>query len=86
MSYTVEVHRRAEKFLRAVGERKLYQRLRAAIDSLTANPCPAGCVKLAGSSDLFRLRVGAYRIVYQIQEEHLVVLIVDIGHRQGIYR
>lgn len=86
MPYTVEVHRRAQKFLRSVTDKGLYRRLREAIDSLAENPRQAGSVKLSGSADLFRVRVGDYRILYQIQDRVLVVLIVDIGHRRGIYR
>jgi len=43
-------------------------------------------VKLAGSTDLFRLRVGDYRIIYQIQDRQLLVLVVDIGNRREVYR
>lgn len=86
MPYTVEVQRRAEKFLRAITDQGLYRRLRTAIDSLAEDPRPAGCVKLTGSADLFRLRVGDYRILYQVQDRVLVVLVVDIGHRREVYR
>ena len=86
MPYTVEIQRRAEKFLRALTDRELYWRLRAAIDSLAINPRPVGCVKLSGANTLFRVRVGDYRIVYQIQDRVLVVLVVDIGHRREVYR
>lgn len=86
MRYTVEIQRRAEKFLRAVTDRGLYMRLRSAIDSLAENPRPAGCVKLTGSNNLSRLRVGDYRIIYQIQDRMLLVLVVDIGHRREVYR
>lgn len=57
MPYTVEIQHRAEKFLRGVTDQRLYRRLRVSIDSLGENPRPAGCVKLTGSDDLFRLRV-----------------------------
>lgn len=43
-------------------------------------------MKLTGSADLFRIRVGDYRIVYQIQDNLLVVLVIEIGHRREIYR
>lgn len=86
MPYTVEIQRRAEKFLRALTDQGLYRRLRAAIDSLGENPRPTGCTKLTGNDDLYRIRVGDHRIVYQIQDRVLLVLIVDIGHRREIYR
>jgi len=86
MSYTVEVSRPAEKFLRALTDKKLYQRLREALDALEANPRPVNCVKMQGEDELYRVRVGDYRIIYQIQDKRLIVLVVQIGHRRQIYR
>jgi mRNA interferase RelE/StbE len=43
-------------------------------------------VKLAGGDDLYRVRVGDYRVVYQIQDRALVVLVVNVGHRREVYR
>lgn len=56
------------------------------INSLAENPLPDGVKKLAGSASLFRVRVGDYRIVYLIENEELIVLIVAVGHRREIYR
>lgn len=64
----------------------MHARLRVAIDGLAENPRPPGCVKLQGGDELFRVRVGDYRIVYQIQDAVLVVLVVQVGHRREIYR
>jgi mRNA interferase RelE/StbE len=47
---------------------------------------PPGCVKLQGGDELYRVRVGDYRIIYQIQDTVLVVLVVQIGNRRDIYR
>jgi mRNA interferase RelE/StbE len=62
------------------------RRIARAIDSLTTNPRPHGAVKLAGESDLYRLRTGDYRILYTIRDRILTVLVVAIGHRRDIYR
>ena len=86
MPYTVEVLRRAEKTLRNLTNRKLYHRLRETIDALALEPRPQGCTKLSGAKDIYRLRVGDQRIVYQIIDSRLLVLVVDIGHRREIYR
>ncbi len=86
MSYTVKVSRPAEKFLRGLTDKKLYQRLRETIDVLKENPRPVDCTKLQGEDELYRVRVGDYRIVYQIQDRQLIVLVVQIGHRREIYR
>jgi mRNA interferase RelE/StbE len=86
MSYTVKVSRPAEKFLRSLTDKKLYLRLRETIDALETNPRPANSIKLQAEEELYRVRVGDYRIVYQIQDRQLFVLVVQIGHRREIYR
>jgi mRNA interferase RelE/StbE len=59
-----------------------------AIDGLADNPYPAGSQKLKGNKNpaLWRVRSGDYRIIYQIEREEIVVLIVKIGHRREVYR
>jgi mRNA interferase RelE/StbE len=86
MNYTVKIGRAAEKFLRGLTDKKLYQRLREGIDGLEAEPRPLGSVKLKGADELYRVRVGDYRIVYQIRDRELIVLVVQVGHRREIYR
>ena len=56
------------------------------IDELAENPRPVGAKKLKGSSELWRIRAGDYRVVYSIHDDVLVVLVVKIGHRRDIYR
>jgi mRNA interferase RelE/StbE len=68
------------KLPHAIGER-----IAAAIDALALQPRPPGCVKLAGNDDLWRIRVGDYRVVYQIHDDLLIVLVVRIGHRREVY-
>lgn len=51
-----------------------------------ANPRPPGAVKLKGVQNQYRIRVGLYRIIYQIQDEKLIVIILRIGHRREVYR
>jgi mRNA interferase RelE/StbE len=86
MLYTVEILRRAEKTLRDLTDRKLYRRLRDTIDELAFEPRRHGCTKLSGSQYICRVRVGDHRIVYQIIDDRLLVLVLDIGHRREIYR
>ena len=62
------------------------RRLDPAILALAQNPRPPGCVKLSAKESLWRIRVGDYRIVYQIQDDVLLVLVVNVGHRREIYR
>ncbi|MCE5269960.1 type II toxin-antitoxin system RelE/ParE family toxin [bacterium] len=62
------------------------RRIAAGIDSLSDNPRPEGCRKLAGSDNLYRLRQGDYRVVYEVRDAVLVVLVIRLGHRKDIYR
>ncbi len=65
--------------------RKDRQRIFLRIESLADSPRPAGCRKLS-SRDYFRIRQGQYRIVYKIEDDQLVVLVVKVGHRKSVYR
>jgi mRNA interferase RelE/StbE len=52
---------------------------------LSADPRPPGCKKLAREEDLYRVRVGDYRIIYAVQDRILVVEVVKVGHRSWVY-
>ena len=67
-------------------ELHVQRRIVHAVEGLAPNPRPPGVKKLAGASDHWRIRVGAYRVVYQILDRVLLVLIVDVGHRGDVYR
>ena len=86
MPNSVFLSRQAEKFLTTLRDAELYRRLRQAIDGLKDNARPDGCVKLTGSSDMLRIRVGDYRIIYQVRKTELAVLVVSIGHRREVHR
>lgn len=57
-----------------------------AVDNLSPNPFPQGIRKLVGSKDVYRIRVGDYRVLYNIFENKLIIEIVRVGHRKNIYR
>ena len=61
------------------------RRIVAKITSLSDDPRPPGCEKLSGH-DQYRMRQGNYRILYEIHDLDLVVLIVKVGHRRDVYR
>lgn len=61
-------------------------RIVAAVDGLQDNPRPPGAVKLTGEPDLWRIRVGDYRVIYSIDDERLIILVVRIAHRKDVYR
>ena len=82
--YAVELLPSATKALSKL-ERATQFRLARRIDRLATDPWE-GAVKLTGAEDIWRVRVGDYRIVYRIEEDRLVVLVIRIGHRRDVYR
>jgi mRNA interferase RelE/StbE len=66
--------------------RQIQTRLRPRIDALADDPRPAGVERLTGATDLYRLRVGDYRVIFAIQDQELIVLIVRVAHRREVYR
>ncbi|MBF0369397.1 MAG: type II toxin-antitoxin system RelE/ParE family toxin [Magnetococcales bacterium] len=63
-----------------------WQRIRNVIDSLETNPKPPGALKMKGQIDRWRIRSGNYRLLYTIEDDQLVVLILKAGHRREVYR
>jgi mRNA interferase RelE/StbE len=61
------------------------KRVVARLQRLSAQPRPSGCEKLTGH-DLFRVRQGDYRILYEVQDQSLVVTVFKVGHRRDVYR
>ena len=84
MAYTVIIKPAAEKELKRLG-REVQVRVRPFIKALAKDPRPPGCKKLVGFDDLYRIRVGNYRVVYQIRDEVLLVLVVRVAHRSKVY-
>ena len=66
--------------------REAQRRLSSKIDGLRENPFPAGCKKMAGVPDAWRIRAGDYRVVYQVHRGILLVLVLSVGHRREVYR
>ncbi len=60
--------------------------MRAAIDLLAEQPRPPGCRALTGESDAYRVRVGDYRMGYEVIDDRLIVHVVRVGHRRDVYR
>ncbi len=85
MAYRVELTPAAQRDLRSL-DRPVLRRIDARIRSLAEEPRPHGVEKLAGDSEVYRVRVGDYRILYQIDDAVLVVLVVRVRHRREVYR
>jgi len=84
-SYEIEISRTAETQLKKLPEEDQRRVVRAVL-ALAEEPHPRGSRKLSGYDDVFRIRVGRYRVLYSIFERRLVVIILKIGHRKDIYR
>ena len=85
MTYRVEFRPSALRSFRHLPG-SIQARIRPMIDALADDPRPSGCRKLAGHAGRFRVRVGDYRVLYEIRDAVLLVIVVDIGHRREIYR
>jgi mRNA interferase RelE/StbE len=84
MSLTVFILRRAQKELAQLPP-TAYGRVKTAILKLSENPRPKGCRKLAGREG-WRIRVGDYRVIYEIDDEQQIVTVLHVGHRGDVYR
>jgi mRNA interferase RelE/StbE len=89
VAYRIELTPAAEKSLAKVAKnnRVLLRKIDQVLLSLTDSPVPANSKQLVGEDPpLYRIRVGDYRILYQIEDEVLVILVVHVGHRKDVYR
>jgi len=84
-SYRIEVSATAEKQIRKLPREDQVRVLRA-IRPLATEPLPPGSRKVRGYDDVFRIRVGTYRILYRVEGRRLLIIILKIGHRREIYR
>lgn len=84
MSYEIEVRPAALRALKKV-DRQNQARIRGAIALLSADPRPPGAKALRGR-DALRIRVGDYRIIYTVQDDRLLIVVVTLGHRREVYR
>lgn len=83
-SYRLIFKKSVTKDLRAIPQNDI-ARILQRIEALADDPRPAGCEKLSGQ-ERFRVRQGAYRIIYEIQDEDLVIVVVKVAHRRDVYR
>ena len=85
MSYSVEWSRSAAREVRSLST-DMALRIAAAVGRLAQDPRPAGCKKLAGYADLWRIRVGQYRSIYAIGDTVRLVRVERVAHRKDAYR
>ena len=84
--YTVNLSAKALDWLHDCLDETLKRRLGRAIDTLGMNPRPPGCIKLTGEDNVWRVRVGDYRILYEILDQRLSILVIRIADRRDAYR
>jgi len=85
LTYRVEVKRTAAKELSKIPKHE-QKRIAETIDRLAENLPNPETTKLKGNNPFHKIRVGNYRIIYEIQDDILLIIIVKIGHRKDIYR
>ncbi|MCY4014977.1 MAG: type II toxin-antitoxin system RelE/ParE family toxin [Gammaproteobacteria bacterium] len=83
--YDLEISRTAERQLRRL-PRADQARVVQAMLQLATDPYPRGTRKLLGYDDVFRIRVGQYRVLYSVSEATVIVVVLKIGHRRDVYR
>ncbi len=83
--YRIVIRPSADRVLQKLSadmQRRILERL----DELAVNPRPANVVKMAGAANWWRVRVGDYRVVYEIHDREITVYVLVIGHRREVYR
>ena len=85
MPYAFDFTQRAERDLRGL-DRKMQRRVAQTLDALAEEPRPDGVTKLKDRDDVYRVRVGQFRILYSINDEALTVLVIGIPDREDAYR
>lgn len=85
MAYFIEYKKTAIKNLADL-PKETAKKIKVAIDDLADNPTPTGYKKLKGLTNAYRIRIGTYRVVYEIHKNEILIFIIKIGHRKDIYK
>ncbi len=84
MKYTIFIERYAQKQIMKL-DKKSIPVIKKSIAELADNPRPTGYKKLKGE-DAYRIRVGKYRVIYEIDDGRILITVVSVGHRKDIYK
>ncbi len=84
-SYRLEWRRSTRKDLRRIAAAEV-ARVIAAAEALAKDPFPPGFVKLSGSERSYRIRIGDYRILYNVLDDILLIEVIKVGHRKDVYK
>jgi Cytotoxic translational repressor of toxin-antitoxin stability system len=85
VAYRIEFARKALREFQNLPA-QVKKRLKPKIDALGQNPRPRGVKKIEGKENLYRIRVGDYRVIYEVLDKVLLVLVVKLGDRKDIYK
>ncbi|MDF5728334.1 MAG: type II toxin-antitoxin system RelE/ParE family toxin [Rhizonema sp. PD38] len=85
MTYQIEIKSKVAKELKKL-PKDIRDRINEKILELAENPRPSGVVKLEGSNDTYRIRMGSYRVLYDIFDDILLISVIRVGHRREVYR
>ncbi|MEA5506539.1 type II toxin-antitoxin system RelE/ParE family toxin [Halotia wernerae UHCC 0503] len=85
MIYEVKFTKGARKMFRKLSQ-ELQDRIQTKIDDLAIEPRPNGVKKLKGEEKSYRIRIGDYRVIYDIFDDVLLVSVVEVGHRSEVYK
>jgi len=85
MTYTIITPKAVQKQLDALPD-DVCDRIAVKIQQLAEDPRPDGVVKMKGSDNEYRIRIGDYRVRYEIDDEDLIILLLQCKHRKDVYR
>uniref|UniRef100_I2Q5W0 Addiction module toxin, RelE/StbE family n=1 Tax=Desulfovibrio sp. U5L TaxID=596152 RepID=I2Q5W0_9BACT len=85
MAYRIELTPAAGRDFKRLPE-SVRRRIAPRIDALADEPRPAGVLSLTGMHGYYRLRVGDYRVIYKVEDDHLLVLVIRVANRREAYR
>ncbi len=83
--FQIEWRKSTKKDLRHIASEEV-QKIVDAVAALAAEPLPHGCTKMHGSDCAYRIRIGDYRVIYEIYEQRVIIEIVRVSHRREVYR
>ena len=82
--YKIEIKKTAAKEIKKLPAKDI-NRVINLIDELAVNPRPEGCLKLS-NNEKYRIRFGVYRVLYEIYNDRLLIIVVKVAHRKDVYR
>lgn len=85
MAYQVEITPAAQRTIKKLSK-NVQRKIISTIEKLANEPRPVGVVKLSATENLYRVRTGDYRIIYEIRDKILLIVITKVGHRRDVYK